>query len=217
MSNLNIYNQVRTVPKEAKKEIVGGRIKGFTDINPMWRIKILTETFGPCGIGWYPEITDKKLEKGAGDEVAAFVDINLYIKSENEWSKPIAGTGGSMFVTKEKNGLYTSDECFKMAYTDAISVAAKSLGIGADVYFERDSGKYDASHGKTPMEQLKVIPEQPKEIPFDKAKVDAELGKMNTKAEMVSYWSKHKEWQTIEEFIELKDKHKNRIDESKAK
>lgn len=67
------------------------------------------------------------------------------------------------------------------------------------------------------MEQLKVIPEQPKEIPFDKAKVDAELGKMNTKAEMVSYWSTHKKWQTIEEFIELKDKHKKRIDESKAK
>jgi len=76
--------------------------------------------------------------------------------------------------------------------------------------------KKPVESAKTP-EQLKVIPEQPKEIPFDKAKVDAELGKMNTKAEMVSYWSKHKEWQTIEEFIGLKDKHKNRIDESKAK
>lgn len=76
--------------------------------------------------------------------------------------------------------------------------------------------KKPVESAKTP-EQPKVIPEQPKEIPFDKAKVDAELGKMNTKAEMVSYWSTHKKWQTIEEFIELKDKHKKRIDESKAK
>ena len=48
---LSIYNQCKTVPDEAKKEIKGGRLKGMTDINPMWRIKKLTEMFGPCGIG----------------------------------------------------------------------------------------------------------------------------------------------------------------------
>jgi hypothetical protein len=32
---------VRVVPNEAKKEIKGGRLSGFTDINPMWRIKTL--------------------------------------------------------------------------------------------------------------------------------------------------------------------------------
>lgn len=47
-----------------------------------------------------------------------------------------------MFVAKERNGLYTSDECFKMALTDAISVAAKALGIGADVYWQADATKY---------------------------------------------------------------------------
>ena len=49
MENLELYNKVREVPQDAKKTISAGRIKGFTDINPMWRIKCLTEQFGPCG------------------------------------------------------------------------------------------------------------------------------------------------------------------------
>lgn len=138
-----IYNKARVVPQEAKKPIIGGRLKGMTDINPMWRIKTLTELFGPCGHGWYYNITNKWIEEGANGEKVAFVDIELFVKYGEEWSKPILGTGGSSFVAKEKNGLYTSDECFKMALTDAISVSCKSLGVGADVYFEKDRSKYD--------------------------------------------------------------------------
>ena len=146
---MQIYEKVRTVPNEAKKTIKGGRLSGYTDINPMWRIKTLTEVFGVAGFGWYYEITDKRLETGANGEVAAFVDINLYVKVDNEWSKPIQGTGGSSFIAKEKNGLYTSDECFKMALTDAISVACKALGFGADVYWDADRSKYDKPDNDT--------------------------------------------------------------------
>lgn len=143
MENLTIYNAVRTVPQEAQKKITGGRLSGKTDINPMWRIKVLTEQFGPCGFGWKYEITNMRLERGSGEEVAAFVDINLYVKYEGEWSEPIPGTGGNMFVAKEKNGLYMSDECYKMALTDALSVACKALGVGADVYWQADKTKYE--------------------------------------------------------------------------
>lgn len=140
--NLEFYDKMRTVPEEAKKTIKGGRLKGMTDINPMWRIKKLTEEFGPCGIGWYYKTVDKRLEQ-AGKEIAAFVDIELYIKIKEEWSMPICGSGGSKFVTDEKNGVFVSDECYKMATTDALSVACKQLGIGADVYFQADKTKYD--------------------------------------------------------------------------
>ncbi|MDF2537453.1 MAG: hypothetical protein K0S76_474 [Herbinix sp.] len=141
MDNLLIYNNVRAVPQTAKKDIVAGRMKGKTDINPMWRIKVLTEQFGPCGIGWYYKTTNKWIER-YDKEAAAFVDIELFIKLDNEWSMPISGTGGSMFVAAEKNGPYVSDECYKMATTDAISVACKQLGIGADVYWDKDNTKY---------------------------------------------------------------------------
>lgn len=38
-----------------------------------------------------------------------------------------------------------SDECYKMATTDALSVACKNLGIGADVYWKESKTKYDCS------------------------------------------------------------------------
>lgn len=148
MENLAIYNAVRSVPDSAKRRIEAGRLKGKTDINPMWRIKALTETFGPCGFGWKYVITDKRLEQGANGEVAAFLDIVLFVKADGVWSDAIPGTGGSAFVEKEKNGPYTSDECFKMALTDAISVACKALGFGADVYWEADRSKYDKPESK---------------------------------------------------------------------
>lgn len=143
MENMAIYNAARSVPDSAKRQIGAGRLKGKTDINPMWRLKTLTEQFGPCGIGWKYVITDKRLEQGANGEVAAFLDIDLFVKVDGAWSDAIPGTGGSAFVAKEKNGPYTSDECFKMALTDAISVACKALGFGADVYWEADRSKYD--------------------------------------------------------------------------
>lgn len=159
MNNLELWEKVRNVPDTAIKPINGGRLKGMSDINPVWRQKTLTEQFGPCGIGWKYVITEKRLENGANDEIAAFVDIDLYIKYNGEWSEAIPGTGGSAFVTKEKNGMYTSDECFKMALTDAISVACKALGVGADVYWNKDRTKYsgneDASDGKQ-LDEVKV-------------------------------------------------------------
>ena len=126
MENLEIYEKVREVPDKAKKKIEGGRLKGMTDINPMWRIKTLTEQFGVCGIGWKSEIVRTWLENGVNNEVVASVEIKLYVKVDGVWSDGIPGIGGSKFVSKESSGLYTDDEHYKKAYTDALSVACKA-------------------------------------------------------------------------------------------
>jgi len=144
MNNLELYDKVRAVPDEAQKKITGGRLSGKTDINPMWRIKALTENFGTCGVGWKMPIKRLWLEPGANGEVAAFCEVELFIKINGEWSDGITGIGGSSFVANEKSGQYTSDECYKMAYTDAISVACKMLGFGADIYWDKDKTKYDS-------------------------------------------------------------------------
>lgn len=142
MNNMNLYEAFRRVPEEAKKTIGGGRLKGMTDINPMWRIKALTEQFGPCGFGWTYTITQQWLSDGASGEIGAFCNIELRVKVDGEWSEPIPGTGGSMYVSEETRGLRTDDEAYKKALTDAISVAAKALGVGADVYWSGDRTKY---------------------------------------------------------------------------
>lgn len=145
MDNMKIYEAARVVPQEALKTIQAGRLKGMSDINPMFRIKRLTEMFGPCGVGWWYEITQKEI---TFDEITnqkcAFVDINLYYTDPETGhdSHAIPGTGGASFVATERNGPYMSDECYKMALTDAISVAAKALGVAADVYYKNDRSKY---------------------------------------------------------------------------
>lgn len=188
MKNLELYEKVRKVPQEAQKTIKGGRLNGYTDINPMWRMKTLTEHFGPCGVGWYYKIIDRWTEAGADGVVACFVSIELYIKIDGEWSMPIVGTGGSSLVSKEKGGLYTNDECFKMALTDAISVSCKSLGFGADIYWDKDRTKYAAPQHdfQNTMEKVPTAtPEQAKriqELLFEIGKpLEALLKKQNVK------------------------------------
>jgi len=196
--NLELYNKVRIVPPEAQKAIMGGRLRGMTDINPMWRIKTLTEQYGSCGFGWKYEITRQWQEVGAKDEIAVFVNINLFYKlPDGAWSEAVPGTGGSMFIAKEKEGLHTSDECYKMALTDALSVACKALGFGADVYWNKDSTKYDrppqsTGQAQTQQAQAKrpptttppVIttttppPHHHAEKPVDMAKWWAQVGKL---------------------------------------
>lgn len=159
-TNLSLYEKFMKTPDEARKQIIGGRLKGFTDINPMWRFKVLTEVFGPCGIGWRYEIVDQRIIPGYGDEVAAFVDILLYYKQDGEWSAGIPGVGGSSFVTKESKGIHTSDECFKMALTDAIGTACKALGMSADIYFDKDRTKYSTQtpdDKKNPVDEAAAV------------------------------------------------------------
>ncbi|MBR5567837.1 MAG: hypothetical protein IKY66_00030 [Bacteroidales bacterium] len=162
--NLSIYERVRSVPAEAKKAIEAGRLKGKSDINPMWRIKKLTEVFGPVGFGWYTEVVKTWTEVDENSDVAVFVDINLYVQKDGVWSKPIYGNGGNKLISHERkyeNGVptivpYLDDDAYKKAYTDAISVAAKALGVGADVYYEKDITKYDTAQSQNEPVQAQV-------------------------------------------------------------
>lgn len=156
MDNMTIFNQGRAVPPEAQKIIGAGRLKGMTDVNPLWRISKLTELFGPCGIGWKYIITRREMVGGANNEISCFVDIDLYYRWEGEWSEAVPGTGGSSYVASERNGMYTSDECYKMALTDALSVACKALGIGADVYWAAGRTKYTGNDAPAAKAQAKA-------------------------------------------------------------
>lgn len=143
--NVEIWDKLKSPPQHALKQIKGGRLSGKTDINPQWRYQAMTEVFGVCGVGWKYDIIRTWNEEGSDGQRMAFVEVKVYTKDENNvWSDGIPGIGGSMLIANEKNGLYTSDEGYKMATTDALSVALKMLGVGADIYMGMNSGsKYD--------------------------------------------------------------------------
>lgn len=165
MDNLRLYEMGRSVPKNAQKEFSNGRFSG-TDINPMWRIKKLTEMFGPVGFGWYTEVTRQETIPADDGNIMVFVDINLYVKDGDTWSKPIFGTGGNTLKAKGRG----DDDGFKKAYTDALSIACKALGIGADIWYSADvnadySSKYASMYTDEKSAKAGTEPEPDISIP----------------------------------------------------
>ncbi len=160
---MKFFGLVQDTPKEAQKSFNNGRFSG-TDINPMWRIKKLTEVFGPAGFGWWTQnVNYKFINSEQTNEVAVFCELELIVVDPDtkEKSNPIYGVGGNTFVAQRSKGPQASDEAMKMAYTDALSIACKALGFSADIYYQADKTKYTAANVEPSeeevAEQLRVI------------------------------------------------------------
>lgn len=191
MSNRRYWDKLAVPPKTALKPIVAGRLKGKSDINPQWRIQAMTETFGPVGIGWTYSIDKLWTEPGSDGQVCAFAIVTVRVKDGEVWSEPVQGVGGAMLVEKERSGLYTSDEAFKMATTDALSVALKAFGVAAEVYL----GNLDGSkYGRQPQTATSAPP-----APVDLNKqhymdIAAELKGAMTPADVDSIMQNRRAW-----------------------
>lgn len=181
MENMKYYDMGRSVPKTAQKEFSNGRFSG-TDINPMWRIKKLTEMFGPVGFGWYTDVIRQEHVPVDDGTMLVFVDVNLYVKDGDQWSKPIFGTGGNVIKTKGRG----DDEGYKKAYTDALGIACKALGIGADIWYSADAGtnvdptsKYSDRY-KEANEAIEQARQNPVNIPNENTPTCDRCGKVIT-------------------------------------
>lgn len=190
--NLRFYNQGCEVPADALKEIRAGRLKGMSDVNPMWRMKRMTEIFGPCGFGWKYTI-DRQWIEVYGEEVKCFCNVSLYVRDPEtkEWSDAIPGNGGSAIVSKESKGAYINDEGYKMALTDALSIAMKPLGIGANIWY----GSKAKGHNESKYEQYTYSQEPSRSYTDEQMKqAVAEMSGCVSDAQALEVWDK---WQTI--------------------
>ena len=163
MNNLAMYNKYAQPPDNALKAFNNGSFSG-TDINPMWRIKVLTEEYGECGFGWYVEPVRSWTEQSEKTvmvdqkektvvEISVFYEVALYVKRGEAWSKPIYGVGGNTYAEfiKKRGSVVVSDEAYKMAYTDAIGIACKALGIGANIWWKSNDSKYTKNNYEDPV------------------------------------------------------------------
>lgn len=176
--NMRFYGLVQDTPKEAQKPFNNGRFSG-TDINPMWRIKKLTEIFGPAGQGWWTQDEQYVFQPcEATGEIAVFCTLHLFIvdPETKEVSKPITGVGGNKFLASNSKGKYCNDEAYKMAYTDALSIACKALGFSHDIYFASDRTKYTMAGDAQPADPN--IPNPPESLEEMVKKVDAHVKKL---------------------------------------
>jgi len=141
--SMRFWDALKTPPPSALKKITGGRLSGKTDISPQWRLQAMTEVFGPVGIGWRYEIVRTWTET-YHEQIGVFAEVHVRLLEDGgeNWSAPIPGIGGSMLVEIERSGPHFSDEGYKMAVTDALSVCFKAIGVAADVYLGMMDGKH---------------------------------------------------------------------------
>lgn len=160
VSNLRYYAYSAEPPKEATRGF--NNTKGFsgTDINGMWRIRVLTEMFGPAGLGWYTEESYTVDDRYGEHQEVIFCDLNLFVRDPEtgEWSMPITGQGGNLMwswkwrnpETKDEKVWLPNDDAYKMSWTDAFGSACKKLGIGAKIYWSADRSKYTVDEDGNP-------------------------------------------------------------------
>lgn len=144
--NMKVWDTLGETDPNYTKPITGKNFNG-TAINPTYCYKKLTSVFGPAGKGWYFEVTKTEVRE-LGKEIFIFKEVSLFVKYDDEWSKPIVGHGGEKLVSCFKVGtpqeyLRADDEATKKCLTDAYTNAMKMLGMSSDIHMgEYDDNKY---------------------------------------------------------------------------
>ena len=163
-NNLRVWERFCVTPPAATKNFKKGGWSG-TDINPAYRLKCLTELFGPQGIGWgwtihekWREVWPSRVKDGDHwmdyEAPCAFVMLSLWYMDggeKKECSPQIGGTECDL----------APDEVWKMSITDAVGKCCLALGIAADVYLGQFDGKYREGHD-APRQQRPAKPACPK-------------------------------------------------------
>lgn len=187
--NLKVWNELSHTDPKYTKPFDRGGFKG-TATNPTWQLKRLTEVFGPIGFGWYYEVSDIQTHKADTGHIMIYLGLNLFVKQDNEWSKPIHGRGGDFVVTINKNGMKSDDEAFKKAETDALGNAMKKLGMSADVHM----GMFDDNKYVNDMRQKFGEQEEPKFTREDKitqVELIDTINHIKTPNQIDAWWEKY--------------------------
>ncbi|HYD98849.1 MAG TPA: hypothetical protein VEH84_05665, partial [Alphaproteobacteria bacterium] len=130
----------RTDPRATKPFTRSGGFRG-TQIDPAWRLKIMTEVFGPVGQGWgYEQLEWTLVER------MVFICARVWYRHPDTDEICYTGPqwGGTEIVRRRRDGGESpDDECFKMSMTDAIGKCMLQIGLAADVYLGQfDDSKY---------------------------------------------------------------------------
>ena len=146
--NMKIWETLSKTNPEFTKPLPGYGGKTLTTIDPMYQIQMMTDLFGPVGLGWKYKVDYKYID----GLVFAEVTIKYFT---NEWHEygPVCSVQN---LSKSNNKL--DDEAPKKAMTDAMTKAFSHLGMSADVFL----GKFDDSKY---VEQMKQEFSQPQKIP----------------------------------------------------
>jgi hypothetical protein len=139
--HLRLWNRLkRTDPRATKPFTRSGGFRG-TQIDPAWRLQMMTEAFGPVGQGWGYD----QLEWTVQDRMV-FTCVRVWYRDPETGEKYVTGPqwGGTELMRRRRDGTEEpNDEAFKMSVTDALGKCLLQLGLAADVYLGLfDDSKY---------------------------------------------------------------------------
>jgi hypothetical protein len=167
--NLEFWNALkRTDPKATKPFQRAGGFRG-TQIDPAWRLQMMTEVFGPVGKGWGYE----QLEWTVAERMV-FICCRVWYIDPQTGEKYFTGPqwGGTEMVRRNRDGTERpDDECFKMSMTDAIGKCMLQVGLAADIYL----GQFDDSKYREESEVFYTVKSNPDLQPPAIEKFEAEL------------------------------------------
>lgn len=136
---MDLYQELRPCPKEALKGFKKRGGFSGSSIDAQWRIRRLTEVFGPCGTGWGFTVTNRWSEEADGMKWAFVSGFVWYIDGDGEKRHAIEVTGGTDMAG-------AVDEAYKKSETDALGKSAASIGLAASVY----EGSFDGDKYSSP-------------------------------------------------------------------
>jgi hypothetical protein len=167
--NLEFWNALkRTDPKATKPFQRPGGFRG-TQIDPAWRLQMMTEVFGPVGKGWGYE----QLEWTIAERMV-FICCRVWYIDPQTGEKYFTGPqwGGTEMVRRNRDGTERpDDECFKMSMTDAIGKCMLQVGLAADIYL----GQFDDSKYREESEVFYTVKSNPDLQPPAIEKFEADL------------------------------------------
>jgi hypothetical protein len=167
--NLEFWNALkRTDPKATKPFQRPGGFRG-TQIDPAWRLQMMTEVFGPVGKGWGYE----QLEWTVAERMV-FICCRVWYIDPQTGEKYFTGPqwGGTEMVRRNRDGIERpDDECFKMSMTDAIGKCMLQVGLAADIYL----GQFDDSKYREESEVFYTVKSNPDLQPPAIEKFEADL------------------------------------------
>jgi hypothetical protein len=167
--NLALWNKLkRTDPRATKPFTRAGGFRG-TQIDPTWRLQMMTETFGPVGKGWGYD----QLEWTVHDGMVFILARAWYLDPQTgEVCHTGPQWGGNELARRRRDGTEEpNDEAFKMAMTDAVGKCLVQIGLAADVHM----GQFDDSKYREESEAYFQAKSNPDVQPEAVAKFEADV------------------------------------------
>ena len=131
--NMHIWNQVCETDPDYTKEV--GYRGGFTSIVPQYQKQRMTETFGPCGIGWGAEAEWEEIVRDEGTDSACTIVkclVRVWYRDPHDgairYLPPVKAK-----ATACENGREDLDSD-KKCFTDAFTKSVSDIGLNADVF-----------------------------------------------------------------------------------